>query len=203
MPLSSKYLNELGYEKLTHFWDRCLHRLKAKDRHGVHSPLAYSFNNYLHQQRKRTPKHFTASVHEVDLIKHIIAFFRPGQIAVANPFNRVQGRQTPLAELLNAPPAQTHSVSNNPPDYQFKSMLLVTPDINPQDWEQAITSFYSHSAKPFIIVVQQPYRSRQAKAAWFALQARENVDMSLDLFKVGMLIRSQAILGKQHLTLRA
>lgn len=163
-----------------------LHRITAKNRHGLHSPFVsqllddviYDFRPFavyteLKQEAKKLPadgtNHNPLSVNR--LLYRLVAHFNPKQIAVSQAVNNVTRlyalKGIPDAEILNAD----------------------TPLTQPADCFiiDAMHPVLSYALTPqSVVVITNIHRSRRTQAAWQAIKANPQVTITIDLFYIGL-----------------
>ncbi|MFT4061616.1 MAG: hypothetical protein QM642_04580 [Edaphocola sp.] len=182
----------MGTQEMSGFHYRLrkiLHRLKAKGRHGTHSPFVYQFVERVLQAKGRQngtvsldnslPKNFG------HLLPGIVSF-----LAVEKVLGCDHGGKAIARQLVAKMPQGQHN----------GSMYLISA--LPSSLTLADVPFRKLSENDCVLVLK-PYRTKAASLTWAGLVSCSNANMVLDTFDLGLLLYRKDFKTKQYFRLRS
>jgi hypothetical protein len=165
--------------------DYIRHRLTAKNRHGLHSPYIYHLlDTVIHAPDNHkdyaTPEGLTGNLapdnnmpnpQKVNrLLYRLLRFFEPASLAVADNVNNATGLY-----LQHAVPGTRFVKWHQLVNETAACMVCDAADIN------------IPALKPGgVLIVTNIYYNEQTKTLWRDLKAREDINVTADLFYIGL-----------------
>ncbi len=181
------------------------HLRKAKGRHGVHSPFVYSFTDYLLKKKHgEQSKLVLLTRRNKRLVNEVIAYFDCKYILWLSDSLNARGT------FLTFDRQEAGEVKIGSSAFEFEEaetfpapdMLLI--DINdPGDWLAAFNKYGRLLRQEGIILINSIHYTRKHTEAWQEVIAEEPVRLSLDLFKLGLLLFREEFKEKQHFVLKS
>lgn len=173
-----------------------LHRFKANNRHGVHSPFVYKLidtviydyrdqkvyreiENISQKQHpdKRMIKNMPLKVYKV--LYRFAVYFKPGTVLFADNENYIMpsifGNAVPDAEIIDIKDLDMHR--------QVDMILVDAARHNAAKYlEGIIPKFHDNT----VLIFSNIHRTQNAKQAWEQLKADKRVRVTIDLFYIGL-----------------
>lgn len=176
--------------------DFLVHRFKAKNRHGLHSPFVYRLvdeiiydfrakNVYPGVEKfrkvlKMNKSGSTASSPKTDqLIYRLVADLKPHALLVSGPVNEMTKHYIQKA----APKAIWNTEIDGSPG--SVDLIFISADEN----EQALKCFEDCLPKVHentMVIINGIYLDKSGKQAWATIKANSNVTVTVDLFWIGL-----------------
>ncbi|MBA3829643.1 MAG: hypothetical protein H0X33_11950 [Taibaiella sp.] len=153
------------------------YRIKAKTRHGVHSPFVYAFIEQV--IKNKGPLASIAPIDDIGLTTR-------QQKMIARICEYVQCKEV----LSVVDTGQLNTCSG-----------LLIPGNKPDEWEEMYNSAGNINEQA-VIIVTDIHKSEQHSIAWRKLYSRTSVRLSIDLFDVGVLLYRKEFKEKQHFILK-
>lgn len=155
------------------------YRIKARGRHGTHSPFVYAFVEDILRGRALIGPPFvdprTAGPH-ADLLRRIAAYYRYNSVLHLQPGDT-------LAHALG----------------QYD---IVAASPNPADWQQQLTTALPLLADGGMLIFTGIHSTPQHATAWHEVHCASSVMMSIDMFHTGFIFKSGSFLHKQHFVIK-
>lgn len=155
------------------------YRIKARGRHGTHSPFVYAFvEDILRGRALIGPSSidpFPGYPHN-DLLRRIAAYYHYNSVLQLQPADTLTG-------------ALGH--------YD----IIITPSI-PADWQQQSINSLPLLADGGMLLFPTIHSTPYHAEAWQTIQSLPQVMMSIDMFHTGFIFKSSSFLRKQHFVIK-
>ena len=177
---------------------------KAKGRHGVHSPFVFSFiENILRKKTKTAPNFNLAIKQSNSLINKIVSHFQCKQILWLS--NNLYDEQSyiSISDVKEKKATVTSKQCNWESLHQFPIpdlVLINTKD--PQEWQPIFEKMKTVIHPNTIVILVSIHQSEWHTKNWNQIAKQEYVKLSIDLFKIGLLLFRDEFLAKQHFVLK-
>ena len=153
----------------------------AKDLHGVHSPFAYEFSEKILRDKVKTNP--PAALKEFRWLP--AKYFRL------------------LDKLMTYYHYKTiHSLTHDNEDEPAPFDVLVLKEDAPGNWVRLFNKYYPHMLPNCTIVVSGIHKTERHSAKWTRLHKHPKVQMSIDLYGIGILFFRKEFKEKQHFVLK-
>lgn len=180
------------------------HLRKAKGRHGVHSPFVYALIEDVLQNKAADDNALILVTRKhKKLINQLVAYFECRSILwLANHHGEQETfiTITPVKDgevQLKSEPLEAGSYEQYPqPD------LLLIDLRDPSDWQHAYEKYRFRLKNESFVLINSIHFSKQHTAAWEQIASSEDVRLSLDLFKIGLLFFREEFKEKQQFLLK-
>jgi hypothetical protein len=177
------------------------HFLRAKGRHGTHSPFVYAFV----EQVLRSKEHFSIknntaafSRKEIDLLARTIKYLKPSRIVVDAEIIGL------LKEIISAT-KQAHitlaAVDATSTYQQVEGGNTLIICSNNKAGKEKLLSDIIQQHTIFALLLK-PHANEEVEKKWYELCALPNVKMRLDLWHFGLLVNDPSFKGSQYFRLR-
>lgn len=193
----------MNFYKLRHYIQ---YRMKAKGRHGVHSPFVYDFidhglSNKLPKGIKdnaetRVERYFKAgnriaATEEPD--KYYYFEKKATQDGVGDVWQREDNKKGAITRFLKKQIAE--------PEFRIDQLILVA-ELYPKYLPKVFCKFRPLLHSEGMCIIHQIHQSPAMTAAWDELRHEASVTLSIDLFSLGLLFFNPGIKERQHFVLR-
>ena len=167
---------------------------KARSRHGIHSPVVYGFiENVLRNNDGLAASLILVTSRHKKLVNQLIAYFNCRNILWLTNHHGEDGKAQVKSELFDAGAYD-----------QYPQPDLILIDLrDPTDWRPAFDKFRFRLKQDSIVLINSIHHSKQHTEAWGEISEMEEVKLSLDLYKVGLLFFREEIREKQHFVLKS
>lgn len=200
------------YMKLTFGMHYLLHRLTAKNRHGLHSPFVYKLLDeviydfsanpiYTEIEDQRLPDtRKLCNTPRVDqLLYRLTKYFNPQSILKIGTDTGITAQYLRKA----APRAIIYIMEEPALPYELQTIELayINTTNNPTnlllDFEVLLPKLHSHS----VVIMNSIYQSPETRQAWKQFQANPKVTATVDLFFLGLIFFREGQ-AKEHFKLK-
>jgi len=191
--------------------DYVRHRLRANNRHGVHSPFVYKLidtviYDYKDQKVYHEAEALNISGRETgglkpkvnQLIYRLAAYFNPATIIEVGTANSI----TTFYLQKAAPGARVYIIEN---DDKIAGVSEATVDMilfNSDKCKNEMLNYFElclpKTHKDTMLVFTGIYQSRETKQVWTQIKAHPRVTLTIDLFWVGLVFFKSGRAEKEH-----
>jgi len=176
------------------------HRRHARGRHGTHSPFVYAFvDQAFRKDTVPVPALTLGTATNRELINRIITYFGCRNIAW---LTKVYGEPETFI-TVNEEPAGNYQVTSRRFSFdEYESLpspdLLMLDMHDPTDWLPAYERYRHRLRDTGIVLVNGIHNSEIHSGKWQELHEGDEVRLSIDLYKAGLLFFRKEFLQKQH-----
>ncbi len=181
------------------------HLRKAKGRHGVHSPFVYALTDYLLKKKEREETRLILqTTRNKKLVNELLQYFDCRHVLwLANHY----GEPETLISFERSAGEQVR-IKSEPFDHQRLDQypqpdLLLIDLLDPGDWLPVYNKYKSLLHPNSLVLINGIHHTSKHTEAWDALTEETGVRLSLDLFKLGLLLFRDEFREKQHFRLKA
>jgi len=168
------------------------HLLRARGRHGTHSPFVYAFVEQVMRARPQValPQQDRFRPKEAGLLYQTLRYLSP-RVICADP--AVLDAVAAIAiQALPDVPVQAWTSEPVPP----QALLICNADDVLPDRLQHLPDH------PLKVLLAGPHEHKAAESIWMQVAASASVKMSIDYWYFGLLVSDPAFKAKQHFRLR-
>lgn len=178
--------------------------VRARGRHGVHSPFVYQLTENLLQKKLPELKSGLAIAQHSQLVNVLISYFQCKHILwICNG----EGESETLISMSRTPAGDVSIRTERFEYHQFGDFPL--PDAclmnldDPAKWLLAWQKYREHIGTGSMVIISSIHFSEAHTAAWNSIRADETVRLSIDLYRVGLLFFREEFKERQHFVLKA
>lgn len=191
--------------------DYVRHRLRANNRHGVHSPFVYKLiDTVVYDYKDQKVYHEAEALHipgrktgvlkpKVNqLLYRLTAYFNPATIIEIGRGDSI----TTFYLQKAAPDARVYIIEN---DGTIAGIGEATVDMilfNSNQCKNEMLNYFElclpKTHKDTMLVFTRIYQSRETKQAWTQIKAHPKVTLTIDLFWIGLVFFKQGRSVKEH-----
>ena len=171
------------------------HLMKAKGRHGTHSPFVYAFVEEVLRKKNKKQSLFTDDIlpaKQQQLLANTIAFLKPERIVLFG------NNATAISKIAQSSGIEVQIANTNTFTIQHNDVIIADVEL--------AKSFLSNpeiqQAKQLAILLHSPHSNADTERIWSELIALEQFNMTLDYWHFGLLMSSPDFKIKQHFLLR-
>lgn len=184
--------------------DYLLHRLKANNRHGIHSPFVYTLidkviYDYQHQE----------AYNEIEAAREGIAESEDLKPKVARLLYRLTKHFNPatIVELGKVDPITKFCLQKAAPDARFyaeesSAAKIDLIYINATDSKEIALKYFEESLPKMqsdtVMIFADIYKNIAMKQAWAQIKAHSQVTLTIDLFWLGLVFFKSGRAEKEH-----
>ena len=155
------------------------YRWKAMGRHGTHSPFVYDLIEHVLLDKSVLPKEFIVDIPESglkyeNLVSRICAYYK-------------------YTAKLFVPSDNNENV---------QAEIIVVNGVKAKDWAKLLNKYAHLMKNNSAFIVTDIHKSLAQSGEWKKLCAHERVQMSIDVFGLGLLFFKEEFKVKQHFVLK-
>jgi hypothetical protein len=191
--------------------DYVWHRLRANNRHGIHSPFVYKLIDTVIYDYKDQKVYYEAEALRStgqergglkpkvnQLLYRLTAYFNPATIIEIGRGNSVTNFYLQKA----APKAATYTIESDGNIAAVSNTAVDMVLFNSDQLKSEILNCFElclpKTHKDTVLIFTGIYRSQEIKQAWTQIKAHPQVTLTIDLFWIGLVFFKQGRSVKEH-----
>lgn len=173
------------------------HLLRSRGRHGTHSPFVYAFVEQVMRARGNAPRAIPSGLgkREAGLLFRMLRYLKPQLVCLRG--NDALSPGELVAAATGDAAVLSFSAQRQPLPDVTGHVLVIAPDDTPEAW----TALLPNAARVSLLYLR-PHAGEASTASWSLALKSDSIQMSLDLWFWGLIVKDSSFKARQHFRLR-